>query len=419
MTYTLGIGPFEWAGKDSPSTHEGRLIFLRLLDGFTCLPTSEKVIKNDAPASLYDRVFLDFVVLILKHFETVLFSETPLASFSSDLSVFLHLRGKVTPKQVGEFLPDHRTLKRVSPETHKRLTSWAEDWNISCGWCLNFAVEAMRLWLFDRYAREFKLCGPALASKSDSFIWDAVVDHATEEGFDGVFLFESVNIRFRSTGWNYRIEEDTEWRKAVSQRFLEHLKLTLSRQEILPDGFLSRVVSRFEAEVEQHIRQKTTSIKERGFKRSPKVKGHAQFAWAVCYQVIGMNLPDVAREFNKPQKTVEDGINRTLTLLGLKKRSRGKRGRKPGNTGRTRKLSIREEFNKKDRLRKFIKAYERVKDPDIKAVIAREIGVTETHFRRVWVPYLLELVGCEDYETLIQRSTITAIKRRHSEILRD
>lgn len=414
----LGVGPYEMDRPISPSVQKARLIFLRLLDGFKPLPTSETTFKNVAPASLHDDVFLSFTALVIDRFWEALFSETPSSSYSSSAAIYLHLRNTLTPEEVQGFIPNHSTLERESPTTHEKLVGWARRLNIDCDWCLDFAVEAMRSWLFDMGGREFKLWGRAIKSDSHSFVWDAVIEHITEEQLNGNFSFVCGDVTFSADSWNYRLEEADEWRGKITGRFLTELRSRIDADNIFPRGFLSKLVSRFEKEVEKHIREAIANIKEQGYIRSTQVSDYSQFAWTICYQVLGMKLLDVSREFNQPQKTVEEGINRTLTLLGLKKRPRGKPGRRPSVVRGTRRLSLREEINKKTRLMKFIESYESVNNPEIKAAIARKIGVSEDYFRRVWVPHLLDITGCKDYETLIQRSTITAIKRHHSELLR-
>lgn len=187
MATKLGIGPYEIDRPVSPSVHKARLIFLRLLDGFKPNSTSETTFKNIAPASLHDEVFLPFTVLVINRFWEALFSETPSSSFSSSAAIYRHLRDTLKPEEVQAFVPNHPTLKRESPETHDKLVGWARKLNINCDWCLDFAVEAMRSWLFDMGGREFKLWGRAINSDSTGFIWEAVIEHVTEEEIKGGF----------------------------------------------------------------------------------------------------------------------------------------------------------------------------------------------------------------------------------------
>lgn len=403
MIVRLGVGPYESARMDRPSTHEARLIFLRLLDSFKYHPHSETTFKNDVPASLHDRVFFHFAALVAWHFEDILFSETPLSSFSSDSALILHIRDKVSPEKVEEFLPDHRTLESVSTEAHERLLSWAEVWSINSDWCLDFAVEAMRLWLFDRRAREFKLWEPALRRDSSSFIWSAVAEHVIEESFHGAFSFEYENVHFSSASWNYRIEEDAEWKQTVTGKFLEHLKSILDSGEMLPGSSLSRVASRFDKEVEKHIREATAEINKRGYKRTPQVRDYAPFVWTICYQVLRFTLSQASREFKKPQKTLADGIDGTLALIGLKKRAGSRRGRKPMIIRSTKSHSVREEVKRRSRLDQFVKALAVVSNPENKTAVARAIGISSSHFRRAWVPYLMKVTGSVDYASLVRK----------------
>lgn len=402
MLTSLGIGPYELDRPGSPSVQKARSLFLRLLDGFTLLPTSEKVFKSDAPASLYRDVFLSFTVLVLERYSEALFSKPALSPLTSDTALFLHLKRTITPEEVEEFLPNHLALQRKSPATHIELQHWADKWSLDCDWCLDFAVEAMRVWLFNRYAREFRLWEPAIKSDTSSLIWDAVMEHVIEEEFKGRFSFEFENVNLSAASWNYRLEEATEWRSKVTSELLLYLKSIIDQGETLPPGTLSRIVNRFEKEVEAHIRKAETEIKEQGYKQVAQVRGEAQFAWTVCYQVMGYSYSEVCREFNQPRRTVTDGIDYIIKLIGLKKRHT-RRGRKPGVPGDKRNLLARVEANKKMRLRRFIAALAQVADPENKADVARAIGISAYHFRREWVPYLISETGCKDYFSLIRK----------------
>lgn len=384
----LGIGPYENSRLRSPATNQARRTFFSLIDGFKVQEKPSIEFKSNAPADLARQVLPHFTACVLIHFAL----DKNLAE-KSHAALYRHVKTNLTPADVRNFLPNQSVLKAESPQTHKKLTSWAKKWNLLESknyWSLDLALEALCHWLFDPGAREFNLWHRAFPNKTMSAMWDEVIAHTKWKQFS--FKPKGKKLKrysFSSRGWNPLLEAIEEWNNLVDTWFEDKFK-----GQHLPVG----IKGAFREQKRNHI---LLTKQRRGLKPTPEKRYLLHFLWAVHFQVGGLLLEDVCKLYDKPSKTVSDGINRTLELIGLTKRKiHG--GRKIG-TRRARQLSQREESNKKSRLSRFLQASYQVNNHENKAEWARAIGISPEWFRADWVPFLMAELRCGDFNAVIRK----------------
>lgn len=308
MGIRLGIGPYGKDQSNGPSTHAARLIFLRLAGGFTDGKDSQRVFNNKVPTSLLIDVFPSFTTLISDRFRL-----SDLSGPSSNFNAFYRgLASNISPGEVNEFIPNHEAIKRESPELHKKLLNWAKKWNLDkTEWFLDFAVMALRLWLFDhgeREAQSWERVLPVTREKLNDFIWDSEPDIKLN------FSFRYKTISFSDGYWNYEIEDSKVWAGVVRNRFSDYLQSTIGPGIRELKGTSEKLLNE---SIDKHVRAVEAKIKKKGYRPTPRKYDYTHFAWVIRYQIEAWTYSQVARYYNAERQTVEEAVKRTAALLGL------------------------------------------------------------------------------------------------------
>lgn len=303
------------------------------------------------------------------------------------------------------------------------LISWSRDWNLDEDWCREYALAALCDWLTTE--NRFQHGNESILSLRDGIsivhqrnIWDYPSKDLGIKGFDFLkgFDFSWNGLNFQYHRWNYWLMHKDVWSRECEEGFRDSVTQFQAGGGVIP----RRTIGMFRQARDKYLREVEREARAAGLVKPPQPRVDRHFVWLVEYQIPPrVPVPDLHKKYKLPIGTVASGIETARELIKLRHPTESFKGRKPGKGG-TRKLSATEGSRKKARLGRFIAAYDRLGEyrSANRAKMAREIGVSENYFRSVWVPYLLGVSGCEDYESLIRPTTIRSLKNRHSELLR-
>ncbi len=228
------------------------------------------------------------------------------------------------------------------------LKDWAEKWNLTDDWCLDFAIDMLRNFrtnFLNGWENDFKR-----NTYNESFFitqfnnwrygngdWDRALLNLRQDGTDRqyhiavefnqpAFIFEYSGIKISET-WFPNWKHKKVFREEITEQFNRQLLFRLTERLEINIG----TKSRFEEELTAYIR-KVDMKKNKNFFRTPrKNTGNRHFLWLIEYQIPPCKtFQQIAEENNSNIKTIREGIARVAELIELKLRKPTLGGRPKG-----------------------------------------------------------------------------------------
>lgn len=290
MTKRFGLG-FETNSGASPSTQRARAFFLELLPQ----------LKAEVVPALFETARQPFLEFLTDSRDKILSIDSDLESSTEPTDTAVRL-----------FISSYAVLRRQKKAAALRsaLQKWANDWNLTDDWCMDYAVAVLReqhLGTLDAYDA-----------------WHESVTIQLE--LDSVCVQGAFNEEF-------------------SKRCLDKFSFTYEEKSFTIEGPMFMSIPEFKQEVErtfeaagvQYIRGGRTALKHKldeYLKKVNKVKeelsfmeatarpSESHFEWLVRYQIPPvMRYREIGRHYGRDEKTVRDGVQDVAKLIGLKLRS--------------------------------------------------------------------------------------------------
>lgn len=395
-TDRLGLGSFEPTRADSYSRQKVRADFFHVID--TLEPDVANTLYKEAffqfillawghfpeaippPVLLWieDESFLLELERVTKDFSASpyntktksfhpAFVELLAIPFSKDQEMVVnHLREVLMLELLRPFEELEYSLPRIFPNWEalqytentaplcENLIKWSRDWNCDEDWCRDYALAALCHWLSDRYSRwdENGLSlRPGISAMIMHNIWFAYTDmpFSTGESFmklqsaidkiaeEPYFHFSWRNIVFQTPRWNPVASYRDEWARKAEQEFIDYLAQANKSGEIVPTGTLQR----FRAARDKYLRNIERAAPQVGLIKTPRRWANEHLIWAAHFQVQEWPLSKIKETYSKAQKTVADGINRTLDFIGLTRRPNLRSGMHKGTRLSTKRRIVR------------------------------------------------------------------------------
>jgi hypothetical protein len=225
----------------------------------------------------------------------------------------------------------------------KTLTKWSKDWNCDEDWCRDYALAALCHWLSDRYSRwdESGLSlGPGVSAMLMHNLWFAYTDmpFSTGESFtklnalidkitgEPYFHFSWQNICFKTPRWNPIASYRDTWASEAEQEFIIYLAQVAHSGGVVPTGTLQR----FRISRDKYLRKIEKAATKVGLIKTPRRWANKHLIWAAHFQAQEWPLSKIEKTYSEPRKTVSDGINRTLSFIGLSRRPNLRSGMRKG-----------------------------------------------------------------------------------------
>lgn len=376
----------------------------RTINDFSAMPFYNAESRSIHPA------FAELLGLALNKEPSLLqspfFLEYPRATLLREMFRPVRELSDVVPRT----FPNWAALQAIknSELLRESLITWSQSWNLNADWFRDFAVAALCDWLEDRYlqlnlrwSERYLTFKNAIWTVHREDFWGTydLVAINEEHGellslLDEKFKFTWKGLVFEASRWNPRAYYMDEWADECEKKFREKYG------EKLPVGTLTR----FRTVRDKYLKEIDHAAKKAGLVKTPRRWAiNKRLTWAVQYQVQGQKLLRIAETHSQPYRTVADGIDEALNLIGLVKRPSEEVGRPLGKGG-TRRLSEKQQAAKEGRLPKFREALKKVCNIEIMAEAARALGVSENYFRREWVPDLLKKTGYKTYRSLAEET---------------
>lgn len=334
MAIKFGLGSYEHTQPGAPSTIQARIYFL----------TTVEEIEPQVVTSLYDGAFYLFLYSIHLHFAARIPADKPLedVTISEALS---NIRRHVPAEEVKDLLPSWKALtkRKAAATLVKPLKAWAQSWQLTDEWCLDYATRTLRMWLYrenQRSQRAWRNAHESLSVEDSSMMSNAIWENTTmrdvfqfhEEAYGNDpsgygFHFDYQGFSFKDSGWHPFYEEIGEWNEKITGEFLSRLDVFRREHNRIPKG----VKQAFNRAKKEHIDKLRAAVRKLGLKPAPKKWDFKHFRWLIYYQVQKPNwsLERIAEEYGTDFQTVSSGIKRTAKLIGLTLRSPLPAGRKP------------------------------------------------------------------------------------------
>lgn len=230
------------------------------------------------------------------------------------------------------------------------LKDWAEKWNLTDDWVLDFAIDMLRNFrakFLNGWENDFKR-----NSYNERFFitqfnnwrysngdWDRALLNLRQDGSlrqfqiavefnQPAFTFEYGDIKVSET-WFPNWKHKKAFRDEMMERF--NKKLFYQRTEGLEIKLGTK--SRFEKELTEYIRKMDLKTNKKFCRTPRKNTGERHFLWLIEYQIPPCkNYRQIATENNSDIKTVREGIARVAEQIGLKLRKPTSGGRPKGST---------------------------------------------------------------------------------------
>lgn len=411
---------YEKKSKDSPFIQAARSYYLGLIPG----------LKPYVIQTLLLAAFQSFNALLLNS-KNAIDSIYKLVE-SEALEPILRTPQAVKEQALKRFVPDWCSLQRIKGARAFRqvLQDWAQEQNLTDDWCLDHAVSFLRHFIakadrinwqileqhphvykyyLDKIKAESWLC--AIRERDDAALLTQFKSNKVFEESDVYsFLFKYKDLEIAESGPFYRPTSD--FNKEVKERFemlggrnIKGARKALGQQKTL---YLQKV---------KKVAKKT--LKEPPARR--RTEDHLK--WLIEYQVPErLSVPQLLKKYRLPFKTVDSGIKAARKLIQLSPPTKSFKGRKLGKGG-PRKPTLKERKRNLAQLEGIIKAFESLRQPEIRSRVAREVQISPNHFRSSVIPRLLEQTRCRDYEALLSlegRNRLKQLaKKQRAEILRE
>lgn len=336
---------YEQPGSLSDSTIKDRALFLDAV--------SEH--RSQVLTHLYRTTFVSFVLFVFQRFGKFL-ADVPPPADSSKPEVFRYLC-RIPQKEVESGIRDWGRLQRArgTKELREKLKEWARAHNLAADWCLDQAVRALRLWMYDERLRWSDEAVPFHVSDLVPAWREAAIDlrldlvysrsflftdtHPESTGNPEPFAFEYEGARFEAEGWNYLQEGKEEWKRATEERFDAFRQQRLALKQPLPKGMLTALRKALAGYVRKQDAAKRAVVKKHGLVKRPRSyadhKPDDHLKWLTMYQIPPcQKYREIAEQAGIGYATVRKSVEAAARRIGVPLRNpREHTGRPLGSKG--------------------------------------------------------------------------------------
>jgi hypothetical protein len=341
---------YDKQGAASLVAHEERVLFLRTIPE----------LRPQVITSLYHAAFVKFIAFVVHRFRKHLI-DVPLPSDNSSNELFKCLwnipEEEVQIATIGGWNALQR--KKRTKDLVEQLRGWAQEQNLTADWCLDHAIEVLRVWFYDERQRwlDMRLQSPLSSIVIPGWL-EAITNMefklaysryelqtevlSSNSGDPPLFVFEWKGLRFEAAGWNYVREGKETWKKRVEREFDRFKDQCKVRGQTVPVGTLTTLRKKLATHVKIQDAAKQAAVKDHGLvKRSRNYAKHSQadhVKWLIMYQIPPCQKYGEIAELNRKSiETVRKYVATLAARIDLRLRDKslhagsppGKRHRSP------------------------------------------------------------------------------------------
>lgn len=303
MPIELGFGPYESNAPIKASTAHARIYFFRAVEW----------VEPQVIASLHEEVFINFLCAVYVNLESRIKPDIPFDKVTMR-EALQGIRNNISTEEINSLIPNPNALNEIKNNfnVYARLKAWAEKWGLQEEWCLDYALRAMRMWLYWETQRALKSWRRADSSEfvgGSSMTTDALyaeVDFIAHINFleyvgggdltNTDFTFEYNGVSYRNPGWSPLHEDAGEWKKKVKGEFRALLRARRAEGKPAPKG----IMEAFDKSAQEYVGSLKSAAKKYGLKVTPRKRDYDHFLWLVHYQVQQphWSLNQIAEKYN-------------------------------------------------------------------------------------------------------------------------
>lgn len=325
---------YEQRGALSDSKLRDRVLFLEAIPE----------LRPQAVTDLFTAAFISFLSFAASRFRKFLADLPALPANPSANDVLRHLRNIPQEEVELAVTGGWAKLQRLkgTKELREKLQEWARAHNLTADWCLDHAVNVLKVWMYDEYVRRLGI----IPLRDDDFArgWlDPTTDmqfnlafsramlftdtHPNNAGDPVPFAFEHEGVRFEAEGWNYLQQGKEEWKKGVEQKFDTFRQHRLARKLPVPKGMLTALRKELADYVRKQDAAKRAIVKEHGLvKRSRSYADHGpeeRVRWLVMYQIPPcQRYAEIAEQAGQSNETIRKYVTAAAESVELPLRAK-------------------------------------------------------------------------------------------------
>lgn len=294
----FGFGP-EKKSANSPSTQHARAFFLELLPR----------LRNEVTTTLFDIAYHPFVSFLYAHQDEILSIKRNIepAPFPTDTAIRIFVYGWSAL--------EHRENASVLCNA---FAEWGNRWNLTDEWCLNHAVVTLRDQHLSclgsgmphpRFTEESWRTALFWPESEAIFTQAEILQSFGEKGLHE-FTFEYEQMRFAVEGPVFK--PDGQFKQEVRREF-----------KALGGPTLRGAATSLEHRLRDYLEKVGKARSALDLKESSlRWAAEDHFNWLVHYQLPACKTyREIAREIEKDEKTVREGVQRAASLIDLTLRS--------------------------------------------------------------------------------------------------
>lgn len=225
------------------------------------------------------------------------------------------------------------------------LEQWAQKWNLTDDWCLNFALDVLRdftLGVFD----SLKFTTQSIQNVEEIFCSSTLRQYETVNAWNKVLESYLSDIPLQSSKDFYRmiekypvfkfsweeIEVNEKWEPLFysKEKFIQQVELELwikflnkyvNNPQLLVGMMpnLKDLLESFQNQLDDYVQRIETIHKRKAKKTPQKDKGDAHFHWLIDFQILHKEVSKIVEEDNQDRKykTIKQGLERTAEMISL------------------------------------------------------------------------------------------------------